>query len=60
MRGRKPQTFTLIAKHLTVLRELVCDGHTEQRIARRARILLMRNRDERVQSVADTEAVAIN
>jgi transposase len=53
MRGRKPEEFILFAEHLSVLQQLVRDGRTEQRVARRARILLMRACGERVQAVAD-------
>lgn len=40
MRGRPPRRIQLSAEDATHLERLVRDGRTEQRIARRARILL--------------------
>ena len=42
MRGRKPSKFTLKPKDKRFLRELLHDGHTPLRVARRAEILLGR------------------
>ena len=42
MRGRKPNKFELKPKDRTVLRDLLRDGATPLRVARRARILLGR------------------
>lgn len=52
MRGRKAKEFLLLDEDLAMLQKLVRDGRTEQRVARRARILLMRANGERVQVVA--------
>jgi transposase len=52
MTGRKPKTIVLLAEHLTVLRELAQSGKTEQRVARRARILLAMADGARVAPVA--------
>jgi transposase len=53
MRGRYPAEFVVKIEHLEILQAIVRDGHTEQRIARRARILLMRAGGERVETVAE-------
>jgi transposase len=53
MRGRKPETFVLKAKDKPILHELLRDGQLNQRVARRARILLCRAGDQRVIQVAD-------
>lgn len=42
MRGRKPDKFKLKPRDKTVLRELLRDGQTPLRVARRAQILLSR------------------
>ena len=52
MRGRKPQLFQLKPQDAVELHQLIRDGHTPQRIARRARILLARADQHRVQEVA--------
>ncbi len=46
MRGRKPDKFVLKAKDEAFLRELLRDGHTPLRVARRAQILLNRNNEQ--------------
>jgi hypothetical protein len=43
MRGRKPDEFALEPEDETFLRELLRDGHTPLKVARRAQILLNRN-----------------
>lgn len=48
MRGRKPRGVQLKAEDVPVLEALVRSGKTEQRVARRARILLEIDRQERV------------
>jgi transposase len=53
MTGRKPKTIVLLAEHVTVLQELVQSGKTEQRVARRARILLAMADGSRVAPLAD-------
>ena len=40
MRRRSPHLINLLSEERTFLESLVRDGHTEQRVARRARILL--------------------
>jgi hypothetical protein len=46
MRGRKPNELKLKSKDKTFLRELLRDGHTPLRVARRAQILLSRADDQ--------------
>ena len=46
MRGRKPDKFVLKPKDEIVLRELLRDGHTPLKVARRAQILLNRNDEQ--------------
>lgn len=53
MRGRKPEPLKLKPKDVTELQHLLRDGHTPQRVARRARILLACADDERTRAVAD-------
>ncbi len=54
MRGRKPDKFELKPKDKTFLRELLRDGRTPLRVARRAQILLSRADDQhRVMSLAE-------
>jgi hypothetical protein len=53
MRGRKPIGITLSPEHVVVLQRLVRSGKTEQRIARRARILLAMHWRERVGPLAE-------
>ncbi len=52
MRGRKPNSFKLERKDVTELGCLLRDGHTPQRVAQRARILLARSAGESVAAVA--------
>jgi hypothetical protein len=52
MRGRKPSSFKLERKDVTELGRLLRDGHTPQRVAQRARILLARATGEGVAAVA--------
>lgn len=52
MRGRKPNPFRLERKDVTDLGRLLRDGHTSQRVAQRARILLARAAGESVVAVA--------
>jgi hypothetical protein len=42
MRGRKPDRFVLKRKDKAFLQELLCDGQTPLKVARRAQILLSR------------------
>lgn len=53
MPGRKPKAFKLKLKDVIELRALLRDGHTPQRVAQRARILLAGAQHERSQAVAD-------
>ena len=54
MRGRKPKKFILKPKDKTFLRDLLRDGQTSLRVARRARILLSRvDPRQRVVEVGD-------
>jgi hypothetical protein len=53
MRGRKPVGITLTHEHVTALQRLVRSGKTEQRVARRARILLAMHWQERVGPIAE-------
>lgn len=46
MRGRKPDKFVLKPKDEVFLRELLRDGHTPLKVARRAQILLNRNDEQ--------------
>ena len=52
MRGRKPKLVKLKRKDVTELRSLLRDGHTLQRVAQRARILLARADGEGMAAVA--------
>jgi len=52
MQGRYPDELIVIAEHLEILRTVVRDGHTEQRVAQRARILLLRAEGLRVEEIA--------
>lgn len=52
MRGRKPDPFKLERKDVTELGRLLRDGHTPQRVAQRARVLLARAAGESVAAVA--------
>ena len=55
MRGRKPSKFKLKSKDKTFLRQLLREGQTPIRVARRAQILLSRAHDQhRVVSLAET------
>ena len=55
MRGRKPDKFELKPKDKVFLRELLRDGQTPLRIARRAQILLCRaDKQQRVVLLAET------
>lgn len=54
MRGRKPDPFELKRKDKVALRQLLRDGHTPLRVARRAQILLHRaDAQQRVKSVGE-------
>ncbi len=53
MRGRKPIGITLLPEHVAELERLVRSGKTEQRVARRARILLAMHWQERVGPIAE-------
>ena len=52
MRGRKPDLFKLEHKDVIELGRFLRDGHTPQRVAQRARILLARAAGEGVVAVA--------
>jgi hypothetical protein len=54
MRGRKPDPFELKRKDKAALLQLLRDGHTPLRVARRAQILLHRaDAQQRVKSVGE-------
>lgn len=53
MRGRKPIGISLSPEHVVALQQLVRSGKTEQRVARRARILLAMHWQERVGPIAE-------
>lgn len=55
MRGRKPGRFVLKRKDKVALQELLRDGHTPLRVARRAQILLGRadGRQQRVKPLSE-------
>lgn len=54
MRGRKPEKFVLKPKDIPALHELLRDGQTPLRIARRAQILVSRaNPQQRVAMLSD-------
>lgn len=59
MRGRKPEKFKLKAKDRAILQELLRDGQTPLRVARRAQILL-RRADQHQQVGALSENVERN
>ena len=46
MRGRQPDKFVLKSKDEAFLREPLQDGHTPLKVARRAQILLNRNKEQ--------------
>ena len=46
MRGRKPGKFVLKLKDKAFLHDLLRDGHTPLKVARRAQILLSRNNEQ--------------
>lgn len=52
MRGRKPNELTLNKKDRYTLQQLLRDGHTSQRVAHRARILLACAQGQRINQVA--------
>ncbi len=56
MSGRKPDRFVLKKEDRPILQALLGNGHTRQRVARRARILLCRAEAQRVNSLADKVA----
>jgi transposase len=56
MSGRKPDQFVLKQEDRPILQDLLRNGHTRQRVARRARILLGRADAQRVNSLADQVA----
>jgi alpha-beta hydrolase superfamily lysophospholipase len=54
MRGRKPDKFALRPKDKSVLRDLLRDGRTPMRVARRAEILLGRaDKQQRVVQLSE-------
>ncbi len=54
MRGRKPDPFELKRKDKVALQQLLRNGHTPLRVARRAQILLHRaDAQQRVKSVGE-------
>ena len=54
MHGRKPDPFELKRKDKVALQQLLRDGHTPLRVARRAQILLHRaDAQQRVKSVGE-------
>ncbi len=54
MRGRKPDPFELKRKDKVALQQLLRDGHTPLRVARRAQILLHRaDAQQRVKSLVE-------
>jgi hypothetical protein len=56
MGGRKPDSFVLKKEDKPILQDLLRNGHTSQRVARRARILLCRADAHRVNPLADKVA----
>lgn len=52
MRGRKPNELTLTRGDKRILQQLLRDGHTSQRLARRARILLACSKKQETHHVA--------
>jgi len=55
MSGRKPEKFALKQKDKTALRELLREGRTPLRVARRAQILLSRaNQYQPIVALSDT------
>ena len=52
MRGRKPNELILTASDKRALHQLLGDGHTRQRLAQRARILLACAQKQRTHQVA--------
>jgi hypothetical protein len=48
MRRRPPRTIALLPDEITLLEEIVRDGHVPQRVAQRARILLTMTAPEAV------------
>lgn len=54
MRGRKPEKFKLKVKDRAILQELLRDGQTPLRVARRAQILLRRaDQDQQVGALSE-------
>ena len=54
MRGRKPDPFELKRKDKVALQQLLRDGHTPLRVARRAQILLHRaDNQQRVKTLVE-------
>ena len=53
MRGRKPRGMELEPEDVAKLEALVRSGKTEQRTARRARVLLAMHRGERVKQLSE-------
>ncbi len=53
MRGRKPDELVLKSRDVAHLRELLRNGQTPQKVARRARILLSRAEGQRVETVGE-------
>jgi len=51
MQGRQPDKLTLKKKDITILQQLLHDGNTSLRVARRAQILLARASNHRVAQV---------
>ena len=61
MRGRKPEKLVLKPKDISALRELLRDGKTPLRIARRAQILVSRaNQQQRVALLSDKVEIAVS
>jgi hypothetical protein len=56
MSGRKPDQFVLHKEDRPILQDLLSNGHTSQRVARRAHILLCRAEAHRVTRLADKAA----
>lgn len=52
MRGRYPDDLVVLAEDVKVFQAILRDGHTEQRVARRVRILMLRAQGLRVEEVA--------
>ncbi len=58
MRRRPPRTIDLLPNEITLLEEIVRDGHVPQRVAQRARILLAMSTPDAVVEALGTRVEA--